>query len=164
MLLKFFRNWSGNFKVIPIFTFLKFWKISVFWDYLENPLRYVGVPGDKQVSTHDMKTFDVVFFDPPFLTMEGWGKICLFRLFELSGNPVKIHQYFRGKKVTTHDNKTFVGFCFEPMVITVVGREISFLFLNNFCSTQLIYLKFYIWGFLGVPYWIMMWKCENVGS
>ena len=71
MLLKFFRIGRRVLELSPFFTFLKFCKISVFWDYLENPLRYVGVPGDKKVSTHDKKTFDVVFFDPPFLTMEG---------------------------------------------------------------------------------------------
>ena len=111
----------GNFNDIPIFQVFEILKNFSFWDDLENPLRYVSLPGDKKVSTHDKKTFDVVFFDPSFLTMEGSGKICVFRLFELSGDPVEINTYFRGKKVTTHDKKTFVGFCFDPMVITVVG-------------------------------------------
>ena len=62
-------HWSGGFGVIPIFHF---------FEILKN-FSFLG-PGDKKVSTHDNKTFDVVFFDPPFLTMEGWGKICLFRL------------------------------------------------------------------------------------
>ena len=67
MLLKFFKNWSDGFGGIPIFHFFEiFLKISVFWDHLENPSRYVSVPGDKKVFTHDNKTFDVVFFDPPF--------------------------------------------------------------------------------------------------
>ena len=65
MLLKLFQNWSGVFGVIPIFHFFEILKISVFWDYLENPLRYVGVPGDKKVSTYDKKTFNEVIFDPP---------------------------------------------------------------------------------------------------
>ena len=56
----------GGLKLSLIFTFLKFSKISVFWDYLANPLRYVSVSGDKKVSTHDKKTFDVVFFNPRF--------------------------------------------------------------------------------------------------
>ena len=64
MLLKFFQNWSGVLELSPFFTFLKFLKIFVFWDYLENPLRYVGVPGDKKVSTHEKKIFNEVFFDP----------------------------------------------------------------------------------------------------
>ena len=71
MLLKLFQNWSGGFGVIPIFHFFEKKKISFLWDYLENLLRYVGVPGDKKVSTYDKKAFDVVFFVPPFLTMEG---------------------------------------------------------------------------------------------
>ena len=56
MLLKFSRNFE---------------KFQFFWDYLENPLRYVSVPGDKKVTTHDKKTFDEVIFDLPFLAMEG---------------------------------------------------------------------------------------------
>ena len=64
MLLKFFQNWSVGFGVISIFHFFEILKNFSF-------LGYVGVPGDKKVSTHDKKTFDVVFFDPPFLTMEG---------------------------------------------------------------------------------------------
>ena len=65
MLLKFFQNWLGGVLEFSVFfTFLKFRKISVFWDYLENPSRYVSVPRDKKVSSHDKKTFDVVFFTP----------------------------------------------------------------------------------------------------
>ena len=81
MLLKFFQNWSGGgggSELSPFFTFLKFCKISVFCDYLENPLRYVSVPKDKKVSTHDKKTFDVVFFDPRFKQWRGEGKSVIF--------------------------------------------------------------------------------------
>ena len=102
--------------------------------------------------------FGIILSREPF-EIRWWGKICLFRLCWIIWWPRWDTLILPGEKVTTHDNKTFVGFCFDPMVITVVGWEISFLFLNNFCSTQLIYLKFYVWGFLGVPYWIMMWKC-----
>ena len=73
MLLKLFHNWSGGFGVIPIFHFFEILKNFSFWDYLENPLRYVGVPGDKKVSTQDKKTFDIVFY------------------VELSGDSVEIH-------------------------------------------------------------------------
>ena len=69
--IKIVSEFLGGFGVIPIFHFFEILKISVFCDYLESPLRYVGVPGDKKVSTHVKKTFEVVFFDPPFLTMEG---------------------------------------------------------------------------------------------
>ena len=71
--------------------YLKFWKTSVFWDYLESPSRYISTLGNKKFSTHDKKNLDELFFDPPFLKMEGWGEICIFRLFELSGDPVEIN-------------------------------------------------------------------------
>ena len=63
MPLKFFKNWSKGFEVIPIFQF--------FWDYLENSPRNVSVPGDKKISTHDKKTFDEIFFDHPIFNNEG---------------------------------------------------------------------------------------------
>ena len=70
--IKIFSELVGGFKVIPIFFFFEILKnFSFFFDYLENPLRYVSVHRDKKVSTHDMKTSGVVFFDTPFLTMEG---------------------------------------------------------------------------------------------
>ena len=50
---------GGGLKLSPFFTFLKF------WDYLENPTRYVNVPGSKKVFTHGKKTFDEMIFDPP---------------------------------------------------------------------------------------------------
>ena len=36
---KFFRIGRGVLELSPFFTFLKFWKISVFWHHLDNPLR-----------------------------------------------------------------------------------------------------------------------------
>ena len=106
MLLKLFQNWSGGFGVIPIFHFFEILKNFSFLGLSREPFGYVGVPGDKKVFTHDKKTFDVVYFDPPFLTMGGGvGKSVFFDYVELSGDSVEI--LAGGKKVTTHDNKTF---------------------------------------------------------
>ena len=83
---KYFSIWGID--AIKIFSEL----VEGFQSYPENPLRYVSVSGDKKVSTHDKKTFDVFFLTIPFLTMGGGrGIICLFRLFELSGDTVEIN-------------------------------------------------------------------------
>ena len=50
----------------PFFNFLKFWKISVFWDYLENPLRYVSVPKDKKFLLMTGKLLIQFFLTPDY--------------------------------------------------------------------------------------------------
>ena len=128
MLLKLFQNWLGGFGVIFIFHFFeKFQFFGIISSTLWDTLVY---PGTKKFPLMTRKLL-MYFFDPLFLIMEGWGKIYLFRLCWIIWWPRWDTLILAGEKVTTH--------------------EISFLFLNNFCSTQLIYPKFYVWGFLGVP-------------
>ena len=96
---------------------------SFFWDYLENPLRYVSVPGGKKVSTHGKKTFDEVFFWIPRFDKGGVKENLCFSIIWIIWWPRRDKLILPGEKVITHDKKTFVGFCFDPMVITGAGWE-----------------------------------------
>ena len=71
MLLKLFQNWSGVLELSPFFTFFEILKNFSFLGLSREPFQIRWCTRDKKVSTHGKKTFDVVFFDPPFLTMEG---------------------------------------------------------------------------------------------
>ena len=68
MLLKLFQNWSGGVIVIPICHFFEILKnfsfLGLSREPFEIPYHTLVYTGQKS-STHDKKTFDVVFFDPP---------------------------------------------------------------------------------------------------
>ena len=72
MLLKLFQNWPGVLELSPFFNFLKFWKVSVFWDYLEKPLRYTNWCTREQKSFHSwQENFWCSFFWPPVFNNGG---------------------------------------------------------------------------------------------
>ena len=91
MLLKLFQNWSGGFGVIPIFHFFEILKNFSFLGLSREPFEIRWCTRGQKSFHSYQENFLYSFFDPPFLTMEGRGKICFFDYVELSGDPVEIH-------------------------------------------------------------------------
>ena len=151
MLFKLFQNWSGGFGDITIFHFLEVLKNFSYLGLSREPFEIRWCTRGQKSFHSWQENFWCSFFWPPVFNNGGVRENLSFSIMlNYLVTPLRYINTCR-EKVTTHDKKTFVGFCFDPMVITVVGWEITYLFLNNLCSTQLIYLKFYIWWFFGVP-------------
>ena len=71
MLLKLFQNWSGGFKVIPIFHFFEILKNFSFLGLSREPFEIRWCTREQKSFHALQENFNVVFFDPPLLKMEG---------------------------------------------------------------------------------------------
>ena len=112
---KIFSELVRGFYSYPHFSlFWNFEKFQFFWDYLENPLRYVSVPRDKKVCTHDMNTFNVVFWPPVFNNGGVRENLSFSIMLNYLVTPSRYINTCRGKKLLLMTIKLLFDFVSTP--------------------------------------------------
>ena len=89
---KIFLELIGGFLTYPHFSLFGNFEKLQFFGIISRTLRDTLVyPGTKKFLLMTRKLLIKLFLTIPFLTMEGRGIICLFRLLKLSGDTVEIN-------------------------------------------------------------------------
>ena len=104
ILFQFFQNWSGDFGVIPIFHFLKFWIASTTLCY-----RLV-YPGTKKILLMTSKIFMKFFLAPRFQQWRGEGKSVFFDFLNYLVSPSRYINTSPGKKLLLMTRKLLNNF------------------------------------------------------